>query len=229
MRGWSASGDLVTGQGINGGLKQINLQARLEHEDSLTTQFNISGIAASCRAEIVSLLGGNSVRRVVSVIDGMSVTTRGKNISVSVRDFTHPGTSNGKTYQVAILSSLGVRASSGQPPMLAPLIYNVVFNDGIDLPIQGSINVPPASEYFVPIPSDCGVNSVFVSVYTPGIPDVNDFSANQRNDGSVILSSYDPTAVRGWVPVQPNAFAIGLSNIDAALTAQFAVTFGIDG
>lgn len=235
MRGWSASGDLTTGQGVNGGIQAVGLQAQLQMEASLTTQFNISGPLqgiANCRAEITSFVAGNMVRRIVSVIDGMTITTRGKNINVRARDFTDPSISAGASYQVAILSTLGDRAVIEQPPILTPLTVGTA-PDGPFVAFASVITVPAGASRYVQVPVDAGVNSVKVTVGSDvGFPIVDgDINVIQLSTfaGPVAQAVYDPRTV-DWVPLIPNTSVIQLENdAGAPAAAYFAVFFGIDG
>jgi hypothetical protein len=227
MYGWSASGDLVTGAGVNGGTAAARLQAVLEREASVTTQFNITG-AANCRAEIISSVRGNRVRRLITVTDGASITTRGQTIAISARDFTDSGISNGVRYQVAILSTLGVRAGYKQPPYLTPLTFNYQAN-----PIQtytGSILLPDlAASCDVAVPVDAGVNSVMVTMgEIAGVPIAS--QAVQVSHASPLgtATPYDPRDY-DWVPLNSNTTSLFIINQVPAQPVRVSVYFGIDG
>lgn len=232
LYGWAQSGHLVTGGGVRrGGANAVRMQAKLAKPDSLTTQFNLESdaIPPNCRAEIVSSVNGNSVRRLITVVDGAAITTRGNVVSVTARDFTASGISSGAEYAVSILSTLGVRANFKQPPILLPLEYEAIAPVPAALTaIVAAIPVPAATgEVDVPVPQDAGVISVMVTMISPAsLIDNGDFTANQLV-GAVVFQSYDPRDY-DWVPVYPGTTSIRLINNGAA-DASAMVIFGIDG
>jgi hypothetical protein len=233
LYGWSASGDLVTGSGVSGSQSYVGMQASLPREDSLTVQFNVQGINPVCRAEITASVQGNRVKRLLSVSDGASITLRGKNIDVRVKDFTSTGGPfpvAGTKYQVSILGTLGVRAASKQPPLLDPLVYRTTVG-GANIVIDGPILVLAGSTIFVPIPEDSGVNSVFVTVDDGTGVTVftqNEIVVRHMSIGGTAMKAYSPYIWADWVPVTSNSSFIGITN-RSAVEAFASITFGIDG
>lgn len=238
LTGWATTGELVTGAGVEGSKKPIHLQANLEHPQSLTVQFSVlvspstTQSNPNTRATIVSTVNGNSVQRIISVYDGMSITLRGQSIDVNVRDFTVASVSTGRQYTVGCLATLGVRASWKQPPILTPLTFGTAPTGPFATPIVAAIPVPVASSRFLQIPQDAGINSVNVTVSnTAGviIPDDNVWVAMENSPGFAIQRIYDPRDY-DWVPIAPNSDIIELRNIGTnGEQALFTVTFGIDG
>lgn len=235
ITGWSQSGPLTTGKGINGGKGQsVSLQAKLSHPDSLTVQFNLSGPKtgrANCRANISATVEGNEVNRIVTVMDGASITLRGQVINVEARDFTDPAIDNDNNYNVEILATLGVRAGNKQPPILNPLVKSTNFGSvGVLSPIVAVIVVPALGTTFVPIPNDAGVISAFVTVISDGTAFTQDEVLVQHyTTTGTVLRDYDPRNY-DWVPLTPTTGSLGLKNNQAAAkNALFAVTFGVDG
>lgn len=243
IRGWSQGGKLVTGGLIvPSGATDVNLirgsggvsmQAALQEEDSLTTQFNISGnVPANAQADITSSVGGNEIRRVITVADGAAITTRGMNVRVVVRDFTDSSINTGNEYNVQIVSTLGVRANFKQPPFLVPLVYRVTAVGGVLAVYQGSILIPPTIESFVPLPNDAGINSVFISVISADPTVVfaaSEISARSYTSAALIINQYSPIGNPDWVPITPNTAQIGILNSAAGANAVVSVFFGIDG
>ena len=230
ITGWAGTADLVTGRGVNAKFSRFPVQAELEEEGSLTTQFNLIGPTANCRAEIISLVNGNAVRRVITVIDGASITTRGKNINVRVGDFTDSNISSGEAYQVAVLSTLGIRAGFKQPPYLIPLTFGTQVN-GPFSPATGVIDISSPGSVYVPVPENAGVNSVFVTVAsidgTP-VPQESIRVFHLTPGGGLAMNAYDPRNY-DWVPLGPNTTIIQIFNSNSSPDVQIAVTFGIDG
>lgn len=237
IRGWAQGGELVTGGGINGSRRGVSLQAALEQEDSVTVQFNVTGpesLVANIRAVISATLpSGGSVNRTVTVVDGASITVRGMNVKVMVRDYTISTLSSGVAYQVDILATIGVRASNKQPPLLFPLTYQsaLVAPLGVTA-IASTIIVPAGSTRWTQVPPDSGVNSVYVSCIGDAVtPDPARGQIRVTHDTAapaITQRNYDPRNFPDWVPLAPNTAFIGLTNI-SAVEVQFAVTFGVDG
>lgn len=240
MRGWGISGELTTGAGVDGSESGIHLQAKLEYPDSVTTQFSISGGGGviggasgivNARAVITSLINGNQVKRIVSVTNGCSITTRGENIDVMVRDYTDPGLNNGAPYQVSILSTQGVRANNGQPPLLFPLEVRLLNNTATPTPYGGEIILQPQQDAFVDVPIDAGINQVFITAN-----DASD-TTNSNYAATVFFlpqdGPYNPLQFNQWMPLPPNTQQIQMRNQFAAGPGNpfmtFTVTFGIDG
>ena len=233
--GWSQSGDLLTGRGLVGRGKAVQLQATLPKPDSVTVQFNLAteGIC-NARAEIVSNVEGNEIRRLVSVIDGMSVTIRGQTVRVTARDFTVAALSNNVAYNVGILMTAGVRGANKQPPLLSPLYYTPTAPPTTQVAIQTFIPVPPGTTLFVPIPEDAGVISVYTTVaITGGIPVApvpsQGFVVTHQDNAGDRFRMYDPRDFPDWVPLAPNSEMIALTNNTVASSAEFSLVFGIDG
>jgi len=233
IRGWSKSGNLFTGHDPRATTppSALSMQADLNQEDSVTTQFNLEadpGIITNTRAEIVSSVKGQSVRRLVTVVDGMSITTRGKSITVKVRDFTDPSLSDGQKYSVNILSTLGVRAGSKQPPILIPLTY---FDPlGVETVINAAISIASGTTVTLDIPNDAGICMVHTTVWVDSagvaIPAQSLFVSHENN--TTVMKYYDPFSFPDWVPLAPNSNILRLSN-SSGFIAYYQVTFGIDG
>jgi hypothetical protein len=234
LRGWAQTGNLFTGAGTDGTGKggAVTLQAKLSRPDSLTTQFNVSGPFANIRAEIISDVNGNDVRRLISVVDGMSITTRGKTIKVKVKDYTTAGISDNEKYTVSILSTLGVRAGFKQPPYLTPLEYEQITPVPVGpaiLPVVSQIPLGVGGGTVdVAIPPDAGVNSVYVSMISEGQTIPYGELIVEHQIGAVIFQAYDPRE-HDWVPLYPGSTNVRLINFSATLEASAMVFFGIDG
>ncbi len=232
-RGWSQSGELLTGSSlVRGSSKAVNLQAKLQEDDSLTVQFNVekkSDFVANPQAEIVSSVEGNTVRRVVTVIDGASITTRGRNIRVIARDFTDASFGPGRKYVVSILATLGVRAGSKQPPILIPLTYFDML--GVESPIGAAISLATGQNNTIVIPPDAGVTMVHTAVWVDTgaagpVPEQSLFVSHENS--STVMKYYDPLTFSDWVPIAPNSSIIRISN-NSTFPSYWQVTFGVDG
>jgi hypothetical protein len=233
IRGWSQGGELFTGAGVGGSRgKAVVMQADLPWEDSLTVQFNVSGPAsgliANTRAVISSSVQGNEIRRTITVVDGSSITVRGKTVRVTVRDHTVAALSSGVKYVVQVLATLGVRAAPAQPPVLAPLVVGAVAGGPYTSPILGSQLVVAGSSVFIQVPSDAGIVALQVQANGSGaLIALGNLQVLQNTVGAGSQAIYEPREY-DWVPLFPNVNEIQLNN-QSADDARMSLMFGIDG
>ena len=237
--GWSATGKMIN----NGYSAQAHLQVNFLERDTnpnpsknYTVQFSVgapmslvTGLVAldvpvNPIAEIKWTVEGNDVRRVVSVVSGMSVTGVGEAIKVSVLDRSIQIAPGGITpvvpvsYDVDITCAPGSRASVTQPPTLtaqnpADLTFSFVSA------APGNIQVD--------IPVDSGVISTFVTAFSDGnILTDADVTVTQLN-GGLINRMYSPVHAE-WVPMVAGTRRLQLTN-NSAHTVLWSVTYGIDG
>lgn len=235
ISGWGVTNPLTTGpltfpnRYITGGNEKVHLQANLERDDSVTTQFFVSDTRVRPVATITSSVNGNSITRRVSVINGASITTRGKTIDVDVKDYTAAGLAlNNVSYSVSILATVGVRGSTKMPPLLNPLVFKD--NAGVIQPIIGMITIPSGQLATIPVPADAGVTSVFVTAIaddTTKIATEDQLRVLQKIAGTTVRA-YDPRTWNDWVPLEASTDVIEIDNISTG-QYEFAVTFGVDG
>lgn len=221
--GWSASGDLITGDSI----KQVTLQADFPIPDVYTVEFNLTdnptpSIQVATRAEafITWSVEGNNVTRRVNVGNGISVTGVGQACRVVINDTTDKITfpaGLGKPYNVSMNLSRGPRAATTQQPTL--------------LPFPGAqatdFLVAPGFPVSVPVPLDAGVTAV--CVFIVGFAPLPEFApvVVHTNGGATNFAQYDPRQ-EFWVPVIPGTRII---KVGTATPDSFVATvlFGIDG
>ena len=235
--GWSASGDLISKDSI----PAVQLQANFQDPTPYTVQFAVTNLHATNgssnvgaynpTAEIVWSVEGNSVRRVVSIINGTSVTGVGQGCRVTVRDQTPPGdVSVEMGYTVSILVAPGVRPATQGQPILVPLILDIYGRTN-----PGAVIVDPETYVDIQIPENAGVTTVAISVssLTGMVPavitDANALVAhtNALND----IKLYNPKDFQ-WVSVGPETTTIRLFNYFTIVSNTqlfYNVTFGIDG
>jgi|WetSurMetagenome_2_1015567.scaffolds.fasta_scaffold225342_3 hypothetical protein len=233
--GWSASRELIS-KDTN---PAVQLQANFQDPTPYTVQFSITNLKATDgSADIGSYnptaviewsVEGNSVRRVVSVINGTSVTGVGQGCRITVRDQT-PTTDTTKEmeYTVAILVAPGVRPANQLQPILTPLIA-----DSFGVTRPGAIFVDGGTGVDVQIPENAGVTSVYITAASlnAGIPVAltdADIQASHTNT-AYVYKEYNPNKYT-WVPIGPGTSTVRLTNFMGPLTqVLFNVTFGIDG
>lgn len=162
--------------------------------------------------------GGNSVRRQLSVVNGMSIAVVCDHLKVIVEDQstspdgTPPPGGTNITYLLTILATPGTRGGSRIPPFLAAS------------PTRTDLAGGAAAE--IPIPAQTGITSVCVFASGTGGPIP---LCEQQFSSSATIATWIPQ-FPDFVPIVPQASKIRISNAGPALSnATFFVVFGIDG
>lgn len=195
----------------------------------IQTSGNNASLAAPVNpvAEIKWSVEGNSVRRLVSVTNGMTLTGVGEGIKVSVSDqsFQVVGVTLIE-YPVDITVAPGSRASVNQPPTLAA---------AGDVGGGFVTTIGALSFKDIAIPQDAGVISVYITVIPAaavGIPlpaPIPPFGAiAEMLDQFLVFQRGFDALDAGWVPIVPTASFLRLVN-NTSVLQFYTVTFGIDG
>ncbi len=225
--GWAQSGSLTTYNRT----KQVSMQANFPKADNYTVQFGLSPLPETddpieILAKVTWSVEGNSVSRLVSVTNGMSIMGTGQGVKVEVSDNTQhifPVVIGEKDYVVSIQCAPGTRGNIQQPPTLS------VFPDGDTI-----FNVGPATIVDVEIPDNAGVVSLAVTVSEAGSPSVGVPDGKTQVihiNGAGIMKVYNPRDYE-WVPIAAGATKIRLVNNFTLVEGNhllYTVTFGIDG
>jgi len=225
--GWSATGSLIARQPRE--TKAVQLQAVFEQSGNYTVQFSVdpktfSGLILNPIAEIIWSCEGNSVRRVVSVINGLSVSGMGQACKVTIYDAT-PGTFvfPGVEYDVSVQVVPGVRASTQQPPTFAPIIAGY--------PGIGSVILSAGSSIVVDVPQNIGAISTYITAGASPVPVIlseADLQVVQLDSLGIFLKMTDPREM-AWVPLAPSAVHLYLFNNHPTSNVLFSLAYGIDG
>lgn len=217
--GWSKSGKLIPGNTSRG----LAMQKQFPIAGVYTAQFNIDQgnqpINVRVRAEAIIdwTVAGNSVRRIISVYDGVSISGTASAVNIAVRD-TSIALATPIEYSVSIQITPGTRASHSMPPFLER---------------DGAVIVAPAASSDRTVPIDAGVIAVYTSLATDtlGTPIASgDVRIRHIDNNASVLKSYDPVLVSGWVPLSPGTTEIRYE-VDAGVGSdvRFQTTFGIEG
>lgn len=235
LKGWSTAGFLSVGanQPLAGdAVEAVILAVNFKIPSTYTLQFfseglakpNPGGTAIQTLAEVLWSVSGNSVRRLISVLNGTALSGAGEGVSVRIFDFSG-NTIVRSTYGVSVLLSPGIRGSTAQPPMLE--IDNDLIRGG---PVSLTINAG-ASGIFK-IPPNSGVNSVWFSYLTSGgfvavLPENLQFI--QRNSiTGIAQKGGDANVAFKWWPISPTADDIRVFN-NTANAMTITPTWGVEG
>ncbi len=227
LRGWSASSKLTAG------LPGIGPHLQVQFKDGkgvlkagqYSVQFDVKSAGTDVPnpiAEVIWKTQGNPVRRLISVVDGTTISGLAEAIAVNVSDNSEAIT--GFVYEVTILVTPGARASNVVPPMYVPI-------QSAGYP--GRYVVPSGLSRTVPIPQNAGITSVHITASSLTSPPILLTEAtcwvtlNTASGGGTILKQYDPRFV-DWVPVPPSASSLVLQNASAQ-SIIYGVAFGVDG
>ena len=225
--GWSQSRNFVAGAG---GLGKVvcTLNALFPEDEVYTVQFNLDSpltqpgpgftwikLEASIRW---SSTGGSTINRIVSVMDGMSISAPAKGVAVEVRDMSivrvAPGELRGSL--VTIQVTRGVRGANKQAPIYEP--------DGLQ-------TIVPAGSFTFNVPNDAGIISVFSSYIDDlgGAPAPGDYWGNLTDPSGVILKRWDLVTQPDWIPMSPGAGQLVYLNNAVGKNLVVTPTWGIDG
>lgn len=213
---WSASGELQQ----HNPLKTFSLQCDFNKEPgNYTAQFSVNGTDLSRKrpiAEISWSVEGNTVRRIISIADGVSIQGAAQNTNIKIYDtsatvLVPPDTG---LYRVSVQVVRGTRGSTSNPP-----IYD-----------SGDVSTIPAfGATTIAVPLNAGVISTAVTVTDVSgvlLPQ-NQIFVSQRDSGGINRNAYDPRQYF-WVPLSPGCTEIYIQNLTAEIILA-KVIFGIDG
>lgn len=230
-KAWSSAG-IISNGGYAVNPVSVDLNVNFPHPGEYTAQFNIDPILTigqKCFAEIIWSVEGNSVRRVLSVLDGASITGRGQGIKVKIFDQSAAGGGVGTDpYRVAVLVTTGGRGTTAQPVILD--------GDPTRAGISFVTTVPPVATPEIDVPLDCGIIAAFINVAEVDAADapietdeilVTFFSLPAG--GGTALKRLNYSGCNKWVPIAPGTRSIQLRNNRPVGDVYYSITWGVDG
>lgn len=224
---WSRVGTLVTTQG-KPNRRIVSLSKTFPHPGTYTLQFHLkpadpdSHQIIECEAVITWGAGGNTVRRVVTVVDGLSITGIADSVRVVMRDVSSVLGSSGDKYVVSVQIAPGTRPTT-QPPLLYPPLSS------------NPQTVAAGGSADFNVPQDSGCISVCViagnaSAVAPAasIPEQEACVIQSIIGFGVILKKYDARMFE-FVPLSPGCRVVRFSNLSTGIMMRVQVAFAIDG
>jgi hypothetical protein len=165
---------------------------------------------------------GNSIQRIISIVQGTSISLPGRVVDIRVTDVTpellpisgDPTPGAGSKYTVSVVIDRGMRPSKSYPPTL----------------YSGIATFPPATAVTIPIPLKSGVDSLEVTaVEDVAFPTVKPNIVVSFQNGTGIFKQYDPSVTPGFVPIPPGATDVVITNADPTNATNITLTWGVDG
>lgn len=212
---------LTTGEVLNqpGGIINSLNQAHLE-PGVHTLQFQAQPTSGTNQVPLVEAVvswkvGGQNLRRRISILDGTSITGVCEGVSVQLQDVTNVfyaiPQSPPESYNVMVTLCKGARPSQANPPVL----YT-----------SRSVQVPPGNSRVFPVPIDSGVMAYRVI----GNLDTTepDRSMVARCTGNAPTFFYYPILDNSWIPITPGARTVQVNN-DGASDLTAGVIWAIEG
>jgi hypothetical protein len=229
-QGWSNSGGLITADPMTKVTCQANFE---ENPTNYTIQFGIQKAAPDQiiqpQAEVIWSVEGNSVRRLVNVVNGLSIMGTGQAVKISMWDNLRDGQGGftpDEPYIGSVQVSPGSRASLDHPPTLIPDSFIVTGDD--EAIYNGAVTLFPGGSVAFPITDNAGVVSVMP--WFSGNSDVLDgdvyFNIGNNTDA---YFEFNPARAPIWVPVTAACSRIFMRNDSASETITVGIVFGIDG
>lgn len=182
---------------------------------------------AVAEAEILWSVEGNTIRRLVSVLDGQSVSGAAQAVAINIRDVTLNG--NAVEYSVGMSVVPGLRASTEQPPTLR---INGINSAVPGVPIQFGTGLVPAGSMTWTVPANCGAISAMISSAVVGVAanlDDSDLLIAFSVSNTQIIKRLDARGSNLWIPLFSGTRTITVTNNSAAKTIHVSCTLGIDG
>lgn len=224
-KGWQQAGKLKIGDPV----QAVTLQADFQNEPgNYTIQFGIvkppnANALYVAKADIYWSVEGQTLKRTITVGNGVSISGTAQGVKVRVYDDTAttfpaavivPNTE----YTVAVQVVKGTRPNVGKPPTL----------------YVAPVNVGPLSFQNINIPADAGVISVNVQIGVAAVAIIPiPFTAQcivEDVGGLTTLTTFVPTENNaGFITLPPGSAILSLYNGSAGDTYTMQVNFGIDG
>jgi hypothetical protein len=178
-------------------------------------------------ADVVWSIGGNQIKRTISVSNGASITGVGEGCVVTVYDATGKApapipplaraTDPVPNYTVIVTLAPGSRGDAALPPVYYPIPSFGVIAEGSDVTI--------------PIPPNSGITSVNVTAYPArfGTAEEAPTCVVVQSTGFAGVKTYDVLTYQGFISLDPSATSVVINNATATLGVTYSVVFGVDG
>lgn len=220
---WSASGELV-----NDSEQTVLLQAVFQETGAYTVQFAINGkdltnsfSSRKTRATVTWKVEGNTVQRVIDVVNGTSISGTAQGVTVEVEDLS---TGSDKTpYVVSVQVTKGTRPNVQQPPYQT--VPRFTIEDGDTTPVD------------ITIPQNDGVISVKILMFPIFIGSEFPDDQPQFDYETIFFRGFSSAAANfstyllqnTWIPVPSGTTKLTILQGADGIGMAYTIFFGIDG
>lgn len=215
-KGWSSSVGLITGQS-----SPASIQANFPDAEYKTIQFGVvppdDGKSTSSVFDATAFISwsveGNTVTRLISIGNGVSISAPAQAYNITITDKTPNlgGTQVlGKPYSITVNITPGSRPNSITPPIFKPVARAIV------LAPAGS------TAQFIP----AGAVAVMITAYDAVAFTNGNVTIDQITAGNALFMEY--SALNQFMPLAGNAQQIRVTN-QGANNVNVAFIFAIDG
>jgi hypothetical protein len=232
--GWSVTGSLVPG--VSQSSQQVQLQAKFVRQmQTHTIQFDgadnsiILPLAATLltRAEILWGVEGSTIRRLIDIQDGASISGVAQSVTVNIFDRSDSTVSPNNAYRVSCLVAPGVR-SQNQPPLLRPQAITSTLPTKLQ---DYAVSLAAGASATWLVPTNAGVISTYTTAFVAGAVTLveNSVSVSHIAAGGGFANRYGLSGCYRYVPVMGNTASIRLDNNSGENGVVVSCLFGVDG
>lgn len=241
-RAWAASETIEMGNRD----RKLVLQAVFNDPGIYTAQFSVESKnldpditpGLNTMALVQWAVGGTTIKRLITVTNGTSITGAGQGVNVRVFDFSTVSalsTLQEREYLVACNVVPGGRAAGRIQPVVVgnnwqngvtdPPLFPGAFYPGNAI----TFSIAPAGTEIANIPQESGINAMMLSAYPLNANELlgNDITFRFRANGST-FGSLGAASINEWIPVPPGAREVVVTN-NAAVNVVTATYFGVEG
>ena len=229
LRAWAQSA-IINPDGTNvpvpQGQSSFSLQCKLDAPSVFTVEFEIGPSLDPAiplpinkpTAEIEWTVNGNTVRRVVSVVNGTSIS--GTAEFVKVKFFESESGASTAPYAATAMVSPGVRAAVVQPT-----------NQSTDSVALDAAGMAGPGEVFIDVPQDKGIVTFRVFAWDEaetGALDMTKILVLQQTSANNTISGFQDPNEAKFVHLNPSVTVIKVVNL-GSVGARVFIVWGVDG
>lgn len=236
--GWSQSGILQANGSTSVAVQlQVDFTGQIQTHtiqfDGFNDDLDVGALPATTaitEAEILWSVKGTTIRRLISVLDGQSISGMAQSVTVNMRDVTING--NGSDYRVGMTVVPGVRANIQQPPSLRISGENSAA-PGVVIPFGTGLAAGDFATWT--IPPNVGAVSAMIGVGTRnggGGPQSlldSDLAIQYIASNTAVLKRLDVRSGNLWIPLFSGTRTIKAFNNSPTKIIDVSCTIGIDG
>ncbi len=235
-KAWSNGGSLFSGTTRG----DVHLQCDFESAPEFyTAQFSIAPITSVqqfCMAEVLWSVEGVTNRRLISVVNGASISGCGQAVSIRCFDLSAIG-GGPEEYQVNIAVTKGTRGSSNQPPVLGGAADPEGNIGRFASPM--TVLLPATATANRNLINDSGTIAAYLAIAESNVVGgplstedilVEYFAGLNGTGGRVFVGNL--SYCNFWAPVPPGARSLSVTNRRTVIpdeNVQYSLMWGVDG